>query len=245
MNRLADHLEAGRNAPPPAKWVHVGTERECKTCGGAGFVRKNVPLGDPDFGKVFACPKCQQGPPTEAEILRSCGIPSSYGHMTLESFSGKSLLLDAARKFARDGQYRHLIMCGLFGTGKTHLAVALARLLTGRGEAWHFVVVPALLDDLRRKQQANEGEYWAYLDFLNDVPGLVLDDLGAQKVTEWAEERLYMLVDGRYSQAKRTIVTSNVIPEEWGGRIASRLCDRRVALVEQAVAGDFRNDGAL
>ena len=63
-------------------------------------------------------------------------------------------------------------------------------------------------------------------------PFLILDDLGAEKFTEWVAEAVYDLIDHRYAWMKPTIITSNLDPvrlsELFGARLASRISSGRV-----------------
>lgn len=120
-----------------------------------------------------------------------------------------------------------LFLCGPAGTGKTHLAVAAMHALPRRrGE--RFITVPELLVGLRNSFR--DGERVSEIDIIDryaSAPLLILDDLGAEKSTEFAIQSLYIIIDRRYAGMLRTIITSNLtldeIAEKVGDRIASRI----------------------
>jgi len=75
---------------------------------------------------------------------------------------------------------------------------------------------------------------------LNLAPLVVLDDLGAEKQTEWACEQLYIAIDRRYGRMAPLVVTSNLLPEQLDPRIASRLQHQDYATVVRFSGTDRR-----
>jgi DNA replication protein DnaC len=125
----------------------------------------------------------------------------------------------AARRGSRDG----LVIRGPVGTGKTHAAVAAYRAVVSSGVLPSVAVaVPALLDGLRPGREAVE-----HLDACESARLLLLDDLAAERATDWTAETLYRLIDARYARRLPTIVTMNatgaMIRDSLGDRVASRL----------------------
>ena len=124
------------------------------------------------------------------------------------------------------------------GTGKTHLAAAVANVALDRGNTVCFAVVPDLLDMLRRTYQTDsEHTYDELSESLRDVDLLILDDFGAHSPTPWADEKLYQLYAARYVAELPTVFTTNLDPDDLDPRITSRWSgrDRRI------VAPDYRN----
>ena len=122
---------------------------------------------------------------------------------------------------------RGLYLCGKVGTGKTHLAAGMARaLIEERHVPTFFHTAPELLDRLR-PSGSEDGEVWA--SWAMNAELLVLDDLGAEKATQWTIERLFVLVNHRYRRSLPTVYTSNLGPralaEHLGDRIASRVVE--------------------
>jgi DNA replication protein DnaC len=127
-------------------------------------------------------------------------------------------VLDAIR-----GNREGLVIAGPIGVGKTHLAVAAYRAVAAAGVLPAVAVpVPALLDGLRPGREPVEE-----LRACEDARLLLLDDLAAERHSDWTGETLYRLIDARYARRLPTIVTTNApgerIRETLGARVASRL----------------------
>lgn len=133
-----------------------------------------------------------------------------------------------------------LVLLGATGCGKTHLSAAIANARLAEGDRVAFVNVPDLLDALR---PGGEADGAALLQTIREVPVLILDDLGAQKSTPWAEEKLYQLLNHRHLARLHTVVTSNQQLGEMEPRIASRLADSDVSRLQHIEAPDFRTAG--
>jgi DNA replication protein DnaC len=135
-----------------------------------------------------------------------------------------------------------LVLRGGYGTGKTHLAAAIANYRLAAGSPVFFSIVPDLLDHLRGAFAPNsELTYDALFDRIREVELLVLDDLGAENGTAWATEKLFQLLNYRYNFRTPTVITTNSrLLSHMDDRIASRLSD--VGLVQNVVidAPDFR-----
>lgn len=120
------------------------------------------------------------------------------------------------------GPLPNLVLYGPTGTGKTHAAVAAARLRFDAGDEVQFWPVVELLDGLR---PGGDLEVWDRA--VTDADTLILDDLGASRATDWTDERLYALINRRWLDERPTIVTTNLAPEDLmtavGERIASRV----------------------
>jgi DNA replication protein DnaC len=144
-----------------------------------------------------------------------------------------------------------LVIHGPKGNGKSHLAEAVANfLIEERSTPTLFLTAPDLLRSLRMEVQASmrgqsEGAP-ALLDAAQEAPVLILDDLGAEKWTEWAEEQLFLLLDLRYRLERPTFVITNEDLGMLPGRIYSRLGDRALCRVVHNPAPDYRwGDGKV
>ena len=156
--------------------------------------------------------------------------------------------LEAARAYAEHPSGCFMLIGGS-GTGKTHLAAAMANRLMERGEPVFFAFVPDLLDHLRAAYSPdNELSYDELFDQVKTIPVLVLDDLGAHSGSVWAEEKLFQVLNHRSLSALPTIVTSSTPVDRLDGRVQSRLLDPRTSRVMDlggSVRGGVPGIGAI
>ncbi len=119
-----------------------------------------------------------------------------------------------------------LVLLGPSGCGKTHLAAAVANERLLIGESVLFVVVPDLLDHLRSSFSPNsEVPYDELFENVKAAPLLILDDLGTQSATPWAQEKLFQIFNHRYNAQLPTVITCNRPLEELEERLRSRMTD--------------------
>jgi DNA replication protein DnaC len=127
--------------------------------------------------------------------------------------------------FAEDPQ-GWLVLNGPSGCGKTHLAAAIANRVVERGKSVFFVFVPDLLDHLRSTfTPTSEVSYDHLFEQVRNTPFLVLDDLGGHSTTPWAQEKLYQILNHRYSAQLPTVITLGLAMEELDSRWQTRLED--------------------
>lgn len=120
-----------------------------------------------------------------------------------------------------------LLLRGTYGTGKTHLAAAIANYRLEMNEPVLFITAPDLLDYLRATYgPSSETGYDERFEQFRNAPLLVVDDLGAESQTAWALEKLYQLFSYRHSNRLPTIITTNKAPETFDPRIYSRIVDK-------------------
>ena len=219
-------------------------EGTCALCQGARYVRLSVPFDHPDFGKVVPC-RCAADESGAARADRLARY-SNIGALSRLTFAnliarGRSTgareqeqykrCVDDARAFA-DTPDGWLLLSGASGCGKTHIAAAIVNRLLERGEPALFVVVPDLLDHLRSAYQPGaEVGYDELFERVRNAPLLVLDDLGTQAPTPWAQEKLFQLINHRFNTRLPTVVTTNLLPERIDERLRTRLTDASIARV--------------
>jgi DNA replication protein DnaC len=204
-------------------------------------------LGDPSLSRVFRLgatrsPKTGAPPSLSLPLLRD---------MTFESFDVRSLSLppektrnlrDAfttARNYAQDPE-GWLVFLGGTGSGKTHLAAAIAHEWQRAGRRFEFFFVPDLLDTLRAAYGQEENVPTSTAERLRTCDHLILDELGVHGSTPWAQEKLFQILNYRYNAKLPTVITIrgklDDIPESW----ASRMCDPKVSLPFEIEAPDYR-----
>jgi DNA replication protein DnaC len=130
-------------------------------------------------------------------------------------------------------------MCNSPGNGKTHLAAAAANTLVAQGRAVLFATAPELLAMVRDGFDAGQAE--DLIGLCQRVPWLVVDDLGVERLTDWAAEVLFRVFNVRYTARAHTLVVSNVWPEEVPEpRLRSRFLDVAVCQVVPNGGEDYR-----
>lgn len=120
-----------------------------------------------------------------------------------------------------------LVLCGLPGTGKTHLACAIANQIAYQGRTSSFVSVMQAVRKVKQtySRDSNESESDAIASFFKpDL--LILDEVGVQFGSETEKLILFEIINGRYEQMRPTILISNLTAQELGAFIGERAIDR-------------------
>lgn len=171
------------------------------------------------------------------KTLKSSRLPELYQEMTFEKYQvtpGTKEAYEAAKEFAHKGSQKGIVFAGPPGVGKSHLASAIMNVKASRCEEFIFCTSPELMDDIKaaldNKQQTTE-----LMELVKNVDLLFLDDLGAERVTDFVVERFFVILNARLIRRKATIITTNYsrpteLIEKLGGgitgqRIVSRICE--------------------
>jgi DNA replication protein DnaC len=122
---------------------------------------------------------------------------------------------------------RGLWFFGDVGTGKTTLAMLVSRAALERGRSVAIYSLPRLLAEIRQTfETAAEGSYVDFLDRLAAVDLLHVDDVGAEKTSEWVLEQLYAIVNARYEEERSILVTTNLERDELVEQVRERTVSR-------------------
>ena len=225
-------------------------DAESVECDGPGR-GATVQFAGEEYPRHAHCPGCKRDDLTRA-----------VGAFTPPRFRAAIPLPEAVTDWAAKGrQAQGLYLCGPVGTGKTHTAWAVAGLwcvtagvqpYSGywaeeyEGGGWRgpnvvFTRLVDLLDDFRPGDDSVRRVRDCQKSAL-----LVIDDLGAEKPSEWTQERLYSVIDHRYANCLPLLVTGNLPPrqlaEQTGDRVASRLAE--MCTVVPMTGGDRRRPAA-
>jgi DNA replication protein DnaC len=185
----------------------------CPVCDDTGW----KPVQDGAARRVVRC-DCWREQVGQQRLAES-NIPKRYQHCTLANFAAYNESLQRASGQARrlaEGfpvVNRGLLLEGPPGVGKTHLAVAILKQVVER------TCARALFYDTRDLLRIIRSTYdpsihTTELEVLRPVMTadlLVLDDLGAEKTSEWVDETMNLIVNTRYNERRMTIFTSNYL----------------------------------
>ena len=128
-----------------------------------------------------------------------------------------------------------LLITGDMGTGKTHIAAAIANYLLNQGTAVICMTERNLFSKIRAtyaksRSWGADGESESEIRHVYEtVPLLIIDDLGKEKASEWTISTLYAIIDGRYDRAMPTIVTTNYETQPLIERISPSSGDKTTA----------------
>ena len=175
-----------------------------------------VQISDGRFYHAFAPCKHERSRRERMRIARlfvSAHIPRAYEADTFADYDvtqGNKSAVNAARWMLDGGS--GVFLYGTKGTGKTKLAAIIANERARAGSPVLFASVPDLMADIR--SSFRDGTTSEAVRAVKETPFLVLDDLGAEKMTEWVGEQLFCIVNHRYNERLQTVVTSNYSPRE-------------------------------
>ena len=122
---------------------------------------------------------------------------------------------------------RGLWFYGSVGTGKTTLAMIVSRAALDAGRSVAIYSLPRLLAEIRATFESDsEGSYVDFLDRLAAVDLLHVDDVGAERTSDWVLEQLYAIVNARYEEERSVIITTNLERDELVEQIRERTVSR-------------------
>jgi DNA replication protein DnaC len=206
-------------------------------CDGSGWI-----LGPENVARPCECRAARMARRRARGVASA--IPARYRGVSFERppvsdmarDPSRAPVLEAVREFCdeiadRLEEGRGLWLMGDVGTGKTTLAMLVSKAAVEAGRTVAIYSLPRLLARIRRTYDAEAGEdsYLEFFERLTSVDLLHVDDLGAEKRSDWVLEQLYAIVDERYETRRPLVVTTNLdqgaLEEQIGPRTVSRLVE--------------------
>jgi DNA replication protein DnaC len=201
----------------------------CPICGGTGW--KII-----ERGGLTGAARCRCAEEAMATALKDdSGIPPNSARASLDNFQipqdnpiarkGLGTVLMQVRSFVREfptPERPGLLLVGGTGTGKTHLAVAALKALIDKGHQGLFLDYQRLLERIRSSYDITSGisDRDAYRSAL-EVDVLLLDELGAHRMSDWVEDTITAIVTYRANNRKPLIATTNLPDENINGKIVA------------------------
>jgi DNA replication protein DnaC len=237
-----------------ARGGESGAERACPlgACDGSGWI-----LGPEDVARPCEC---------RAQRLRkgrgkgvSSVIPPRYRGVSFDRPPLPEMNRDLATRAAvtetrrfieelgdRLAAGRGLWLFGDTGTGKTTLAMLVSKAALEAGHSVAIYSLPKLLARIRRTYESEPGgdSYLSFFERLTSVELLHIDDLGAEKRSDWVLEQLYALINERYEAQRSVLVTTNLSHERLEEQIGARTVSRLAQICDEVpLFGDDRRYG--
>ena len=147
---------------------------------------------------------------------RICFVESNMSSWTFENDDRKNpKLSDAMKRYAENfsefkAESKGLLLYGSVGTGKTYFAACIANCLIDNGYSVLMTNFARLTNQI---QGMFEGKQ-EFIDSLNKYTLLIIDDLGAERKSEFMQETVFNIIDSRYRSGLPFIITTNLTPEE-------------------------------
>jgi DNA replication protein DnaC len=220
---------------------------DCAYCGNKRFVVDAQ-------GNLKPCEHCNIAQQWKVNSVRAfssrAGVAARQTFMNFRTRFGDEIsetltdCLEAAEAFAMDPYGRWLVIWGERGSGKSHLCAAVDNHLMQSGVPSLFVTMPDLLASLRQamdlQTNTEQESYSGRMSVFKTAPVLILDDLGAESGSPWSDGVLFEVLDYRYRNRLATMIATNVNPDDFDPRIASRMQDTEFCTVVEDAAPDYR-----
>lgn len=193
------------------------------------------------------CPVCREEARKDEERAKKqfefmyrhqsvAGIPKRYQNKGFSDYEvrndGQQQALEQCCDYV-DNFYEHarvgrcLLMLGKVGTGKTHLATAIANtLMKDHMVTAVYRTVGGIISGIRGTYDGAEGSEHEIIRLLTHCRLLILDEVGATKATEFEQSILFKIINGRYEQCLPTVVISNLAAKDLPAMLGERCVDR-------------------
>lgn len=244
--------------PEPRKDVTGNTDLpgdpNCPYCHGVGYLRRDLPITDPEFGKVIPCDcwKAQREEREQARVaaeLAQVDTMSEAEHTIMladikaDGRAHTKKMLTAARSFVAH-PFSFLTVWGGPGNAKTTLLQAVINELVAKKHRAVYITAFDLMGYIRQAftqevdrgfRQVKNGSAYERILQLETIEILAIDELDKIKLTDWTREQLTDLVDKRYRAAldekSGTLIAMNNDPSKLDEHLYSRLRDGRFTIV--------------
>jgi len=222
----------------------VQSVNDCTVCHGTKFIHPLLASGEPDYSRLEPCGCTRKDIDNrKAARLQAISNLGSLSKLTFDNLlpSGRNddavsqklfqLALDEIRKFAENPQ-GWIILAGPVGSGKTHLASAVANYRISLGHPAFYITAGELLDHLRSAFSPNsEVGYDELFEQIKESPLLLLDNLNYSATTAWSKGKLDQILEHRFNGRLPTLITTSMAIEEFGNDYAGHIYDTEVSKV--------------
>jgi len=197
-----------------------------------------------ECGSVVGTPRVQVDAAYRTEwLLRSANLPAHAGR-EITPHTGIKPAITTMLKIVRDWPEVDTmpVLIGTPGTGKTHIVSRLLhKLVVEHGVRVMYTTLGMLLDHARLEMDDPSGNAQKVFDRAAKVDLLALDDIGAERPTDWALDRLARLIDDRSRNDLPVVAASNIPVVEWADHLGERTASRLLGMLTPVtVAGDDR-----
>jgi len=235
------HVGREDSTNPNGKWIVFCQHEESKP-------KKHVDLSKFKSEKFHV-------PPPKVQINENLPVKTAaekfqmgcdFHNWTMANYEAPPKILQDIKAWIRD-ERTFLCMMGSTGCRKTTLCASMLNYLDDIGENVYYTTTQRALEEMKKANHEGRSEY-EIIAKLSDVKYLILDDLGSTTGTDWQIEKILDLVDRRYADRRKTLITTNCHPKELeskvGARTASRILDKRNLFIYR-FGGDYRQHPEL
>jgi DNA replication protein DnaC len=202
------------------------------TCDGSGWI-----LGEDDVARPCGCRKARINKARTRNM--GTGVPKRFREAAFDRNPIREMLPEVVRDVRRfcehidknlDAGYGRWFH-GDTGTGKTVLAMTISKAALEAGRSVAIYSVPRLLAEIKETYEPDSPRSYSDLfERLSNVDLLQLDDLGAEKQTEWVLEQLYTVVNERWQDERSIVITTNLSADELREQIGHRTVSRLIEM---------------